>query len=190
MDGTRQYMSPENIIRPAEDRGILDLQTADLSKVDTFGLGVILINMLTGNYLFESCLAEGYDAIVTDKHHLASELRKKIPNQIEDAELEDLSSLLQAMLNPETDERLSIKALLECELPETRWLQTALHRCNGEQEIAAEMKQRVHQGGSLGEVLTYHKNEATGAQEQSEPTFLHDQHEFDLMPEYEHFSYF
>ena len=79
MDGTRQYMSPENIIRPAGDRGILDLQTADLSKVDTFGLGVILINMLTGNYLFESCLTEAYVAIVTDKHHLASELRKKMP---------------------------------------------------------------------------------------------------------------
>ena len=44
------------------------------------------------------------------------------------------------MLNPETDERLSIKALLECELPETRWLQTALFRSNDEHEIAAEMK--------------------------------------------------
>lgn len=151
-------MSPENIIRPAGDRGILDLQTADLSKVDTFGLGVILINMLTGNYLFESCLTDGYVAIVTDKHHLARELRKKMPHQIEDAELEDLSSLLQAMLNPETDERLSIKALFECELPETRWLQTALYRSNDEQEIAVEIKQRVHQGGSLGEVLTYHQN--------------------------------
>lgn len=158
MDGTRQYMSPENIIRPAGDRGILDLKTADLSKVDTFGLGVILINMLTGNYLFESCLTEKYVAIVTNKHHLARELRKKMPHQIEDAELEDLSSLLQAMLNQETDERLSTKALLECELPETRWLQTALYRSNAEQEIAAEMKQRIHQGGSLGEVLTYDQN--------------------------------
>jgi len=60
------------------------------------------------------------------------------------------------MLDPETDQRLSIKALLECELPETRWLQTALYRSNSEQQIAVEIKQRVHQGGSLGQVLTYH----------------------------------
>lgn len=52
MSGTKQYMSPENIVRPAGDTNAIDLNEADLSKVDTFGLGVILINMLTGSYIF------------------------------------------------------------------------------------------------------------------------------------------
>ena len=64
--------------------------------------------MLTGNYLFESCLTSEYISIVTDENHLASELRKKIPYQIGNDELADLTKLLQAMLKPETEQRISI----------------------------------------------------------------------------------
>ena len=56
MPGTKQYMAPENIVRPAGEQPTDDLSEVDLSKVDTFALGVILINMLTGAYLFDSCL--------------------------------------------------------------------------------------------------------------------------------------
>mmetsp|Transcript_9713 Transcript_9713/g.13277 ORF Transcript_9713/g.13277 Transcript_9713/m.13277 type:complete len:252 (-) Transcript_9713:952-1707(-) len=94
MPGTRQYMSPENIVRSSGERQAESLQTADLSKVDTFALGVILINMLTGNYLFESCLAADYFAIVSDSNRLSRELRQKMPHQIRDTELADLTKLL------------------------------------------------------------------------------------------------
>jgi len=74
MDGTRQYMAPENIVRPQEERISEDLRETDLSKVDTFALGVILVNMLTGGYLFESCLTEEYNSLVSDLDLLVSVL--------------------------------------------------------------------------------------------------------------------
>lgn len=39
---------------------LTDLRDTDLSKVDTFALAVIIINMLTGRYLFDSCLDSAY----------------------------------------------------------------------------------------------------------------------------------
>jgi len=75
MDGTRQYMAPETIVRPIEERITPDLSETDLSKVDTYALGIILINMLTGAYLFESCLAEEYCEIITYSDYLLSALR-------------------------------------------------------------------------------------------------------------------
>ena len=103
MDGTRQYMAPENIVRPEEERLTRDLKWADLSKVDTYALGVILINMLTGNYLFESCLTSEYIEIVTDQDRLARELRQKVRYQMDESEIADLAQLLQGMLSPEAD---------------------------------------------------------------------------------------
>jgi serine/threonine protein kinase len=79
MDGTRQYMAPENIVRPIEERISEDLRETDLSKVDTFALGVILVNMLTGGYLFESCLAEEYNSLVNNFDLLVSVLGQKLP---------------------------------------------------------------------------------------------------------------
>ena len=160
MDGTRQYMAPENIVRPEEERLTPDLKWADLSKVDTYALGVILINMLTGNYLFESCLTSEYIEIVTDQDRLARELRQKVRYQMDESEIADLAQLLQGMLSPEADQRLSITELLEANLPQTRWLNTGLYKANTEMEIANELRQRVHQGGSLGQVLTCQRNDS------------------------------
>jgi len=53
-------MSPETIKRPIEEYLTPDLSETDLSKVDTFSLGVILVNMLTGSFLFESCTTLEY----------------------------------------------------------------------------------------------------------------------------------
>ena len=79
MSGTKQYMSPENIVRPqGEEHNVLDLAQADLSKVDTFALGVILINMLTGSYLFESCLTQEYEKLTSDSEYMLQVLRNKI----------------------------------------------------------------------------------------------------------------
>ena len=160
MDGTRQYMAPENIVRPEEERLTPDLKWADLSKVDTYALGVILINMLTGNYLFESCLTSEYIEIVTDQDRLARELRQKVRYQMDESEIADLAQLLQGMLSPEADQRLSITELLEANLPQTRWLNTGLYKANTEMEIASELRQRVHQGGSLGQVLTCQRTDS------------------------------
>ena len=55
LSGTRQYMAPEIAIgseTQAYSKADADLKGADLSKVDTFALGVTLVNMLTGDYIF------------------------------------------------------------------------------------------------------------------------------------------
>ena len=52
------------------------MSRANLSKVDTFALGVILINMLTGAYLFESCLTEHYFRLMAEPELMERELRR------------------------------------------------------------------------------------------------------------------
>ena len=70
--------------------------------------------MLTGAYLFESCLTDHYFRLVTDPKLLATELkRSKQLCEMGEAEMADLSSLLQGMLHPDLSQRLSISALLE-----------------------------------------------------------------------------
>ena len=80
MPGTKQYMAPEIIVRPPSERLTPDLSETDLSKVDTFALGVILINMLTGGYLFESCLTEEFRQSISEKSVLIKTLRQKVPD--------------------------------------------------------------------------------------------------------------
>lgn len=79
MPGTRQYMAPENIVRPDGEQLSEDLSETDLSKVDTFALGVILVNMLTGSYLFPSCLSEEYLQKVQNFDRLLETLRRSLP---------------------------------------------------------------------------------------------------------------
>ena len=69
------------------------MSESDLSKVDTYALGVILINMLTGNYLFKSCHDEEYMRIVSDFDYFMDILRLRI-SDISEAELFDLTVLL------------------------------------------------------------------------------------------------
>lgn len=117
MPGTKQYMSPENIVRPTGTASddVINLSEADLSKVDTFALGVILINMLTGSYIFESCLTDEYLKLTSDSDYLLQVLRNKInlseESKISEEELNDLSSLIQGMIHPEAFKRLSIEDL-------------------------------------------------------------------------------
>lgn len=110
MPGTKQYMAPEVIVRPASERLSSDLSETDLSKVDSFALGVILINMLTGAYLFESCLEAEYRSLMNDKNLLLNTLGQKAPF-MEEAELADLATFLQALLHEDSDRRLSIADL-------------------------------------------------------------------------------
>ena len=77
MSGTKQYMSPENIVRTPESEGEA-LKAEDLSKVDTFALGVILINMLTGGYLFENCMSAEYVKMTSDSDYMILVLRNKM----------------------------------------------------------------------------------------------------------------
>ena len=110
LDGTRQYMAPENIVRPASDSTVPDLSEVDLTKVDTFALGVILINMLTGGFFFESCLSPEFTKLMTDFKYLCGQLRARAAPMPEE-ELVDLARLLTAMLHPDSDQRMSIAAL-------------------------------------------------------------------------------
>ena len=117
MPGTKQYMSPENIVRPAGTAAddVINLSEADLSKVDTFALGVILINMLTGSYIFESCLTDEYLKLTSDSDYMLQVLRNKInlseESKISEEELNDLCSLIQGMIHPDAFIRLSIEDL-------------------------------------------------------------------------------
>lgn len=77
MSGTKQYHCPETIIRTPELEGEV-LKADDLSKVDTFALGVILINMLTGGYIFENCMSEEYAKLTTDTDYMILVLRNKM----------------------------------------------------------------------------------------------------------------
>ena len=81
-------MAPENILRdPEEHIAKMDLSRVDLSKVDTFAIGVTLVNMLTADYLFESCLMPWYEelmvASVDDGQLLKEVLFKKMPRMQE-----------------------------------------------------------------------------------------------------------
>ena len=110
MPGTRQYMAPENIVRPEGAQLSEDLSETDLSKVDTFALGVILVNMLTGSYLFPSCLSEEYLELVHNFDQLLELLRKSL-SEYPESELYDLALSLNGMLHPDPDQRLSISDL-------------------------------------------------------------------------------
>lgn len=153
MPGTKQYMAPEIIVRPVNERLTPDLSEADLSKVDSFALGVVLINMLTGAYLFESCLTAEYRNLMNDKSFLVETLRQKVP-QMDEAELMDLATFLQALLHEEPSQRLSMAGILEKNVITTDWLHKAKYKTNTEEEIGAEMHQRIFSSESFRRVLT------------------------------------
>ena len=76
-------MAPEIAIgsgHQAYSKADADLRETDLSKVDTFALGVILVNMLTGYYLFTSCHSEEYERIYADGDFLGAWLSSKLPH--------------------------------------------------------------------------------------------------------------
>jgi len=85
-------MAPEIIVRD-QNQGQF-LSTNDLSKVDTFALGIILVNMMTGSYLFESCLTQEYERLITDATYMADTLKAKQAPEMDENELADLINLL------------------------------------------------------------------------------------------------
>ncbi len=90
-------MAPENIVRPINEQIQSDLSSIDLSKVDSYALGIILINMLTGDYLFESCLTSEYNRMASDADYLRTVLQIKsaaLFDTMQEAEIADLVLLL------------------------------------------------------------------------------------------------
>lgn len=90
-------MAPENIVRPLNEQIQPDLSSIDLSKVDSYALGIILVNMLTGDYLFESCLTSEYNRMASDAQYLRTVLCLKSPTLFDttpEVEIEDLVQLL------------------------------------------------------------------------------------------------
>lgn len=72
-----------------------------------------------------------------------------MPQQMGKAELMDLVNLLQGLLHPDLDQRLSIANLVQVSSEQTRWLNRSLYKSNQEQEIALEMQQRIYSSQSL-----------------------------------------
>jgi serine/threonine protein kinase len=99
-------MAPE-IVKEL-NMGVRDLAEADLTRVDTFALGVTLINMLTGTYLFDSCLDPNYQKLFTDSSVLLDHLNSRLSPKMPQEELKDLSTLLHAMLHPDPQKRLTM----------------------------------------------------------------------------------
>lgn len=85
--GTRQYMAPE-LFR-------LGLGPTDLSVVDVFSLGVLLINLLTGEYAFKDYTDPAFRAFVESPEEW---LKTNACLRIDSEELSALSNLLQHML--------------------------------------------------------------------------------------------
>jgi len=64
-------------------------------------------------------------------------------------ELRDLTVLLQAMLHPEPEQRLSIADLRDSQLPSVAWLSSEGYKANSDREIGAEMHERIYASESF-----------------------------------------
>ena len=155
MNGTVQYMAPEIMkdqggqtsVRSDQIAGELQ---ADLSKVDTYALGVILINMLTGSYLFKSCQSEDYKQLMASDEHLRTALKEKLRQEnTYEAELDDLVCLIKAMLHPDPEQRISIDDLTNYDDVTTNWLYSDNYGRLTEQQIKAEMQDRIDESNEF-----------------------------------------
>lgn len=135
--------------------------------MDTFALGVILVNMLTGSYLFESCLTAEYERLMADEEYLADVLRSKRVPPMDATESANLISLLQAMLHPDPEMRLPID-----EVENHSWL--TLYKSNSESEIGVEMYERVHSSDSFLKVLVSQTQSDGSTMSESETSSAHE----------------
>jgi serine/threonine protein kinase len=94
ISGTKKYLAPE--LTTAE--GVL----GDLSKVDTFALGVTLINLLTGQYMFENHHDPAYAAFLADPISAM---------QLSCEDSEELADLLRKMLTSDIESRMDLDSV-------------------------------------------------------------------------------
>ena len=66
-----------------------------IEQVDVFALAVILVNLLTGHFLFKSALDEDYSTILNNGYH-----NNKIPG--------DIMELIKQMLQPSVNKRITL----------------------------------------------------------------------------------
>jgi hypothetical protein len=69
--------------------------------------------MLTGDYLFESCLTTEYNRLSTDANYLKEALYSKSPSSfildsMPEAEMTDLVNLLQGLISYEPESRIGV----------------------------------------------------------------------------------
>jgi serine/threonine protein kinase len=64
--GTRQYMAPE-----------LFKEGSAIDKVDTFAMGVLLLNLVTGTYAFDSCLDQSYAELISNPERFLKGLNQE-----------------------------------------------------------------------------------------------------------------
>jgi serine/threonine protein kinase len=102
LPGTKQFMAPEQM--DEESYPIM----SDFSKIDVFALGVLLINMLTLDYAFESATEDnqGYEKFMNDPQQFFVEHGVQFHS---DEEMQDCCALLTSMLQFDLDKRISIQ---------------------------------------------------------------------------------
>lgn len=157
--------------------------------MDTFALGVVLINLLTGSYLFESCLLPDYAALMASKDSLEAALARKVPAMAPE-ELRDVTELLYGMLQEDPADRLSIQELNLSEADPLKWL--TAYPVSDEDEIGAEMKERVSRNAAIA---AFHGSDrrpydAIADLSLSAASDLRRQDSSVAFPIYEHFSFF
>jgi serine/threonine protein kinase len=105
VSGTKQYMAPELFVSPAGVQG-------DLSKVDTFAIGVLLINLLSARYAFESWKDPLFHKFLTDPAAMVQQLSRGDDTGVPEEQVA-LGSLLSGMLSPDRTTRLSLEQVIE-----------------------------------------------------------------------------
>lgn len=80
--------------------------TKDFTKIDVWALAVLLINMLTLDFAFEGVHQDrqNYELFMENPHQFFNQMKVEFESQ---EELDELCSLLQAMLHFDKDKRIS-----------------------------------------------------------------------------------
>ena len=82
----------------------------DLSKVDTFSLAVLLINLLTGKYAFNHWTDASYKKLIESPGDIVAQMADL--TTMDQSELSALEDLLKGMLHPQIDKRLTMEEVL------------------------------------------------------------------------------
>eukprot|EP00347_Sterkiella_histriomuscorum_P015111 403358280 len=127
---TKNYTPPEMYAK---------VISSPLDKVDVFSIGVILVNLLTGNFPFQQTVDRNRDDQLNREYlNFLSDpslfLKQENVHSENGTQLENLSELIKGMLQPELSQRFSIQEVLQ-----HKWIQE--NKENTSEQIKNELLQ-------------------------------------------------